>query len=212
MRDEFGPFHGNPRLGWHKRPPHPSRVKVIEAFQYLSEEELRDVVLEILTSPDPQTSGGLTEIIEPISKLQDSAKSKSVFIVRGPTGRKAEEFFISQFAGTARPVPRELIDTRDRGCGYDFEIKDGPVTYFIEVKGLDGDSGGVLFTSKEWDVAKKNGDRYFLAVVRNVSGHPSVQFIRNPAQGLNAKKNIYITVQVSWSVTDAELAMFPSSQ
>ena len=51
MRDEFDPLHDNPRVGWYQRPLRPSRAKVVESFQDLGEEELRDVVLEILTNP-----------------------------------------------------------------------------------------------------------------------------------------------------------------
>lgn len=94
---------------------------------------------------------------------------------------------------------------RDRGCGYDFEIQNNSIIYQIEVKGLDGDSGGVVFTSKEWDVAQKKKNTYYLAIVRNVSAQPEIQFIQNPANILDARKSIFTTVQVRWNVADNEL-------
>ena len=53
------------------------------------------------------------------------------------------------------PVAGELIDSRDLGCGYDFEIKSKSYQHFIEVKGLASNIGGLLFTNKEWETAKR---------------------------------------------------------
>ncbi len=206
MRDEFDPLHDNPRAGWYQRPLRPSRAKVVEAFQDLSEEELRDVVLEILTNPEFAASEDFADVIEPISKREKKRKGKSVFIVRGPTGRKAEEIYVNHHRETDEPASGELRDTRDHGCGYDFEIVNGHLHIQVEVKGLDRDAGGIVFTSKEWDVAKKNGDSYFLTIVRNVSTEPTVQIIQNPASVLSPRKTVFTTVQVRWNVTDAELA------
>lgn len=206
MRDEFDPLHNNPRAGWYQRPLRPSRAKVVEAFQELSEEELRDVVLEILTNPEFATSDDFSDVIEPISKREKKQKGRSVFIVRGPTGRKAEKFFIKHHQETGEPVAGKLRDTRDYGCGYDFEIIGGNQKTQVEVKGLDGASGGIVFTSKEWDVAKENGESYYLVIIRNVSEAPTVQFIRNPAAILNPTKSVFTTVQVRWNVTESELS------
>lgn len=39
-------------------------------------------------------------------------------------------------------------------CGYDFCINDDKNEYYIEIKGLSGESGGILFTNKEGKTAK----------------------------------------------------------
>lgn len=205
MRDEFDPLHDNPRVGWYQRPLRPSRAKVVEAFQDLSEEELRDVVMEILTNPEFSASEDFADVIAPISKREKKRKGKSVFIVRGPTGRKAEEIYINYHHETGEPASGELLDKRDHGCGYDFEISNAHQCVQVEVKGLDGDAGGIVFTSKEWDIARKNGDSYFLVIVRNVSKDPSIQIIKNPSSILSPKKTVFTTVQVRWNVTDGEL-------
>ena len=75
----------------------------------------------------------------------------------------------------------------------------------VEVKGLDGDKGGIMFTSKEWNVANNCGTNYYLAIVRNVYKYPKIQFINNPAAILKAKKSIFTTVQVRWNVAEKEL-------
>jgi hypothetical protein len=163
------------------------------------------VVLEILTNPDFVSSEDFSDIIDPITKREKKPKGKAAFIVRGPTGRKAEEIYFNYHQQTGKPVNGQLQDKRDYGCGYDYEIIDGQQKWQIEVKGLDGDSGGIVFTSKEWDVAKKNGNSYFLVIVRNISGDPNVQIIRDPTSILKPNKSVFTTVQVRWNVTENEL-------
>lgn len=205
MRDEFDPLHDNPRVGWYQRTLRPSRVKVVEAFQEMSEVEFRDVVLEILTNPKFQLSDDCFDIIEPIAKRERKSKGKPLFILRGPTGRKAEEFFIRYHQKNQLPHAGRLEDTREQGCGYDFAIHGETGEYHIEVKGLDKDSGGIVLTSKEWDVARRNGPSYYLAIVRNLSSAISIQIIQNPTDKLQAKKNVFTAVQIRWTIGDAEL-------
>jgi hypothetical protein len=205
MRDEFDPLHDNPRAGWYQRPLRPSRAKVVESFQDLTEEELHDVVLEILTNPTFAASEGFSAIVTPISKLEKTPKGKSVFIIRGPTGRRAEEHFMEYHSSHGKPEPGELKDTRDHGCGYDFLIKTSEKELQVEVKGLDGGVGGIVFTSKEWDTARNSGDSYYLVIVRNVSSKPIFQIIQNPYEVLSPKKSVFTTVQVRWTVSESEL-------
>jgi hypothetical protein len=103
MRDEFDPLHDNPRVGWYQRPLRPSRAKVVESFQDLSEEEIRDVVLEILTNPEFAASEDFSDVVTPIAKREKKRKGKPFFIVRGPTGRRAEEHFMEYHAAHGIP-------------------------------------------------------------------------------------------------------------
>jgi hypothetical protein len=206
MRDEFDPIHSTPRVGWYQRELRPSRLKVVESFQELSEEELRDIVLEILTDPNFSDSEEGRVITSPLRPKGHSMKGKpGVFVQRGPTGKKAEEYFVNYHSKSGQPLVGKLRDTRDLGCGYDFEIKTEQRSFFVEVKGLESTEGGVVFTSKEWDVAKKAGERYFLVVVRNISDKPEFQIVQDPAHKFDARKNIYTTVQVRWSISEREL-------
>nr|WP_262984093.1 DUF3883 domain-containing protein [Paenibacillus ihbetae] len=66
------------------------------------------------------------------------------------------------------PMDGTLVDTRDLGCGYDFEIINGNLKSYIEVKGLGGHTGGVMFTNKEWQLAKEKMENYYLIIVQNV--------------------------------------------
>ena len=206
MRDEFDPLHDNARLGWHQQPLRRSRVKVVELFQSLSEIELRDIVLGILDDTDKVSEEDCTTLINPIfAEDERKISTNATYIVRGPTGRGAEQFFMEHHAITAEPTSGHLNDTRDNGCGYDFEIINNGASTLVEVKGLDGDTGGISFTSKEWEVATHNGDDYVLAIVRNISCNPDIQFIRNPAKSLNAKRSVYTIAQVRWNVSGPDL-------
>jgi len=73
------------------------------------------------------------------------------------------------------------------------------------VKRLAEESGGVLFTNKEWESAKQAQDKYYLALVSKISTKPEISFIRNPDSMLNPKKNIVTTIQIQWSVSADEL-------
>lgn len=125
--------------------------------------------------------------------------------MRGPTGKAAESFFLEYFKNNALPVAGKIIDSRDFGCGYDFEIRDGEQSYFIEVKGLASTEGGILFTNKEWQTALKHGEKYYLVIVKNLSATPKLVIIQNPASKMKPKKNIYTTIQVSWNVSGKNL-------
>ncbi|HRP44778.1 MAG TPA: HNH endonuclease [Ginsengibacter sp.] len=73
MRDEFDPYHGNPRKGWHQRKMSPSREEIMSQYNHYSEPELRKVVEAIL---DP----GILhqEIFNEIEKEEISSQDKKV--------------------------------------------------------------------------------------------------------------------------------------
>lgn len=196
-RDEFDPIHGH-RAGWHQRPMSPSRYKVVQALEDLDEPEIRSLITDILNGKIKEDSNNLEELLKVVS--DNHSEGKTNFILRAPTGRRAEEFFIEYHANHLAPAKGELIDTRDLGCGYDFEIK-GSKSVYVEVKGLASENGGVLFTNKEWETALKMQDSYILALVSGINQNPDIRFIFNPAKTLQAKKNIVTTIQIQWSVT-----------
>lgn len=202
-RDEFDPIHPW-RKGW-QRPMDNRIIRAIEALQDLSEVDLRDIVNKILTDSEFQENEVLNQITSLFAEDKKSKKPKGVFILRGPTGKLAEEFYMEYYSKTKKPIEGRLIDCRELGVGYDFRIETLTEPYFIEVKGLSDVSGGILFTNKEWITAKEKGNSYFLCVISNIADAPNVKFIGNPAAKLNPKKNIYTTVQVNWSVNDKEL-------
>ncbi|MDE1874538.1 MAG: DUF3883 domain-containing protein, partial [Patescibacteria group bacterium] len=151
MRDEFDPYHQNDRIGW-KRELRGSRLKVLKAFQETDDETLFEIIKEMLQNNKFKDTEEHLDIHTLFSEKSSAIKDKEppLFILRGPTGKAAEAFFLEYFERNAFPVAGKIIDSRDFGCGYDFEICDRDQSYFVEVKGLASKTGGVLFTNKEW--------------------------------------------------------------
>lgn len=195
-RDEFDPFHGH-RAGWHQRQPRKTISNIISQFEQLEEFDIRQIAVEII-------NGNKIDLPE-IDNSENEVITNPIFILRGPTGKKAEQFFIEYHRLNNFPVAGELIDSRDLGCGYDFEIKSKLYQHFIEVKGLASNIGGLLFTNKEWETAKRERSRYTVCIVSNINDSPEIFFINDPFSKLNPKKNIIQTVQVQWSVSNNEL-------
>lgn len=195
-RDEFDPFHGH-RAGWHQREARKTISNIISQFELLEEYDIRQIVEEII-------NGNRIDLPE-IDNSETEFNSNPIFILRGPTGKKAEQFFIEYHGINDLPIAGELIDTRDLGCGYDFEIKSGSKVHFIEVKGLATITGGILFTNKEWETAKKERENYTVCLISNIIESPKISFINDPFAKLNPIKNIIQTVQVQWSVSNNDL-------
>ena len=201
-RDEFDPLFGH-RAGWYQRPMIQSRLRVVEALEELDEISVRALVLDIFKGNTLKNEFEIEQLISIVSEKEPSFETGK-FILRGPTGKKAEDFFIKCFNDNKTPFLGKLIDCRDFGCGYDFRVE-GSETVYIEIKGLFGDTGGVLFTNKEWQVANDKGALYYLCVIKNLESQPVLHFINNPTEKLNPNKNIHTVIQVSWSVTEKEL-------
>lgn len=205
MRDEFDSIHNNPRAGFSQRELRPSRLKVVNTFQDLSELGLRKIIVSILENKSLIDTETFEVIITQIKNTETDRKS---FYLRGQTGRKAEELYMNHYREFGLPHSGKLIDTRDLGCGYDFEILTSTGNCFVEIKGMDKSSSGILFTDKEWYMANKHGDKYYLVLVTFVSGKPEFSIIKNPAARLNPRKNLFTTVQINWSVPNNDLRQF----
>jgi hypothetical protein len=203
-RDEFDPVFGH-RAGWYQRPMSPSRVRIVQALENLEESQIREIVKDIISGRIQNEEDDLEQLLN-IVTTDDDKKKTSIFILRSPTGRLAEEFYLKHFAENKKPFDGELIDCRDLGVGYDFKIETQNGFVYIEVKGLSAFSGGILLTSKEWEVAKAKDMNYFLCLVSNLSEKPKVTFIQNPAGKLYPKRNITTMIQISWSITEKQLA------
>lgn len=195
-RDEFDPFHGH-RAGWHQRQPRKTISNIISQFEQLEEFDIRQIAVEII-------NGNKIDLPD-IDNSENEVITNPIFILRGPTGKKAEQFFIEYHRLNNLPIAGELIDKRDFGCGYDFEIKSESNQHFIEVKGLASNIGGLLFTNKEWETAKQERTKYTVCLVSNINDSPEISFINDPFSKLNPRKNIIQTVQVQWSVSNNEL-------
>src|SRR5207245_5425751 len=108
------------------------------------------------------------------------SKKPAEYVARGPTGRLAEEFFISRFQAGLTPFSGVLKDWRDDGVGFDFEVLTQGQRKLVEVKGHAQNVGEIAFTDKEWKVAANTQDDYFLGVVVHVLSAPKIGFLQNP--------------------------------
>lgn len=200
-RDEFDPVY-NWRKGWRNRPMAKMVSDIITLFDNLTESEMYAIVTDILHHRNTNEYKQIIQSVEAASK-----QNKRAYIPRAITGKLAENLFEEDFKTNLTLPKGELKDCRDNGCGYDYEIlsQDGSI-FYIEVKGLANDGGGILFTSKEWNVALEKLDKYYPCIVKNVNDAiPTIQYIRNPSYNLIPSKNINTIVQISYSVTEKDL-------
>ena len=170
----------------------------------LDELQIRMIVDDILSGDIRKDPDEMEQLLSLVSN-NEKKKGDGRFILRTPTGKRAEEYFIEFHTKTREPMAGNLIDCRDMGVGYDFKIKKEKLFALIEVKGLSDPSGGILFTDKEWTMAQRKRGNYYLAVITNLSKSPVVKIINDPASKLSPKKNIYTAVQISWSVSEKDL-------
>jgi hypothetical protein len=205
MRDEFDPLFGN-RAGWHQKKMIVSRAKVAAALDGLEENEVFSIVKNILNRDIQDTD--TIEVLLDVAGTSTKKKDAYPFIVRGPTGRLAEELFMHYYNINGVPIRGKLIDTRDLGTGYDFEIQSETGSVFIEVKGIAEIKGGVLFTGKEWETARRLKKSYYLCLVSGISTNQKISLICDPVSKLQPKENIFTTIQVTWSVSSRQLSEY----
>lgn len=208
MRDEFDSVLDNARKGWWQKPLSKTRLQTIEKFDHLTESSLNAIVLNILDNSDLQNEEIIKEVLITIDDNKENLKTQrnySFSISRGQTGLAAENYFINNFADILQNIGLKncsFIDTRNCGCGYDFEITSKEGTKFIEVKGLSGKKGSILLTDKEWSTALESKENYILLVVKNINIKPEIQLIINPAEKYNPIPKAQQIVQVNWIIKD----------
>lgn len=207
-RDEFDPYYDNRRKGWYQRGIRPSRQNVMAAFDDLSEDALRAVVLDIIRPKERlKVETELRSVLKEI-KVSDNrkrTKKKAEYVARGPTGRMAEEFFVFRFHAGLTPFSGALRDCRDNGVGFDFEIIARKKRTLVEVKGLAKELSGITFTDKEWKVAHETQNDYFLGLVVQVATSPKIGFVQNPTRNFIPAHHAYTTVSVSWTISTEQL-------
>jgi hypothetical protein len=208
-RDEFDPFYDNRRKGWYQRGMRPTQQKVVTLFDDLSEDALRKIVLDIISPRQRLMIGSdLGSALKEIKAIDDSKPGKRVveYVPRGPTGRMAEEYFLSQFYAGLTPFSGVIKDRRDDGVGFDFEISDNSNSSLVEVKGMSKDLNGIVFTDKEWKIANKTQSNYYLGLVVHVSSLPKIGFMQNPAKNFTATYRAYTIISVNWGINTQQLS------
>jgi len=200
-RDDFDPLFGH-RAGWHQYKLGGKLAKVADFFQYTDDEDLHELVIGMVKNEGILKDQAWMDLNSSF-KNQNTSKKRGTaeFVPRGITGKKAEKAFEEFHSVSKKPFPGKLLDRRDDGCGYDYELITNNSSKYIEVKGLAGNEGGMSFTAKEWEMAKKHQDDYFVVLVKNVGNEPSFYIYQNPHSNLQPKKHLIQTVQIRWNLS-----------
>jgi len=191
-RDDFDPLHNN-RSGWYQRDLMPISQRIVDIFRDFSEDALTEVVKDILES----NNFNLDIYLNGLSRVEEGTE----FNHRAITGKRAEQLFIEYFQNNdIEGLNRgELIDRRDEGCGYDFELDSSPKMVY-EIKGLAVERGAISFTDKEWETARKLRCQYVLVVVKDINHTPVFKVIVDPYINLNPNKRVQQTININWVV------------
>ena len=195
-RDEFDPLFPNPRQGWHKRPRREYCLKIYEEYHSLDLDTFASLIKSFVGCEDKNWNA--------TDEDQTKLESESAFAKRLITGLAAENYFDSirhklpEFQGFAAENTTRL------GCGFDFRLSktEREDFYAVEVKGLTERAGNVLLTRKEYEVADKLTENYFLFGVKNFRDSPTHMIYRNPlSSGLLFTQKKRTVVQEYWQTS-----------
>jgi hypothetical protein len=190
LRDEFDPVHPNPRKGWHKREMRPDRQRVLDELKDVGNEALLELVDRILRRDEDATAPAIDSLAVVNRVAQHVAE-------RLLTGRLAEEYFLANSTSLIQVATEHILDMRNAACGYDFGIRHIP-DRAIEVKGLKGTKGSILFTDREWEVAKTRRENYWMVVVGNLAKAPTPRIIQDPWNNLTVDSRYRQALVVEW--------------
>jgi hypothetical protein len=190
LRDEFDPFHGNSRLGWHQRPLRPNRQRVLDDLHDLSDDALMALVERILA----RDQASVLEAVDALAAVPRTAYNVAERLL---TGRRAEDFFLENCRRLVQVAPEDVLDLRLSAQGFDFGIKSRP-EWAIEIKGLKQQRGDIQFTDREWSEAKRRQENYWLIVVANLAAEPAAKIISDPYRQLKATSSIQTSISVVW--------------
>lgn len=193
LRDEFDPYHDNPRRGWHQRELRPNRQRVLDDLHEVSDDALMALVERIL-------AGDRASVMEAVDSLAAVPRTAYNVAERLLTGRRAEEFFWEHCLRLVQVAPADVLDLRLAALGFDFGVKDSP-EQAIEVKGLKQMRGDIQFTDREWSEAKRREENYRLVVVANLAAAPTAKVFVDPYRHLRVTSSVQTSVSVVWRST-----------
>ena len=192
LRDEFDPFHANPRLGWHRRELRPNRRRILEELGGVSDDALLELACRILAGNEPA-------VAEAVDALAVVTRVPGNVAERLLTGRRAEDYFLENCRALVQAEPADILDMRLSALGFDFGLKERP-EQAIEIKGIKQTRGDILFTDREWLEAKRRRESYRLIVVA-LTAEPVAKIIVDPYANLAAASSVQTSVSVVWRST-----------
>lgn len=193
LRDEFDPFHDNGRRGWHGRALRPNRQRVLGELCAVSDEALLELVRRLIDGEPAATDDAIDALTVRKPEISNVAE-------RLLTGRLAEEYFLKNSRAILGIDPADIVDCRQSALGFDFGVTGTP-DRAIEIKGMKGRSGQILFTDREWSEAGRRKGDYWLVVVGSLARRPVARAWKDPRAVLTATCRYQQAIQISWTST-----------
>jgi hypothetical protein len=193
LRDEFDPFHDNPRRGWHQRPLRSNRQRILDELHGVGDDALMELVGRILGKDEEA-------VLEAVDALSVVTRVPGNVAERLLTGRRAEDFFLQHCKPLVEVEPADVLDLRLAAQGFDFGVRGRP-DWAIEIKGIKQRRGDIQFTDREWIEAKRRRENYWLIVVANLAAEPIPKIVADPYQHLRATSTVQTSVAVVWRST-----------
>ena len=193
LRDEFDPYHDNPRRGWHQRPLRPNRQRVLDELHEVSDDAVMALVERILAQ-DQEAVAEAADALATVTRVPSNVAERLL------TGRRAEDFFLQHCRHLVQVEPADILDLRLAALGFDFGVQNRP-EQAIEVKGLKQTRGDIQFTDREWSEAKRRQENYRLVVVANLAAEPVAKVFADPYRHLRASSFVQTSVSVVWRST-----------
>lgn len=173
-RDEFDPLFPNSRKGWHKRKIRSYCRDFYDQYKNLTLTDFTEFIKGVVYAN--------YEIEVLVEKATRQEKKEETFAKRLITGQAAEQYFKDIY--NQIPDFKNLIleDTTKLGCGFDFKLYSNLNHKLIgvEVKGLNGSSGSIALTEKEFKIASYLKQDYYLFVVKDFIKKPNHIYFKNP--------------------------------
>jgi hypothetical protein len=193
LRDEFDPFHDNPRKGWRNRPLRPTRQRVLSDLCDVSDDALLECVNRILGGDKVASA----EIVDSVREVRRPSYNVAERLL---TGRLAEDFFLQRCRDIIGVARARILDQRFSALGFDFGVAGVP-EQAIEVKGIKRLSGAIQFTDCEWGAAKVRRENYWLVVVGNLDASPRAKVWRDPHSVLQVQCRYQQSLSALWSTS-----------
>lgn len=191
-RDEFDSLFPNDRKGWQRDTRKYCKV-IYDSFGGLDLYNFVDLIKKVIYK-----NSDLDILSENIEQQKNENTS---FAKRLITGQAAENYFQENYNAIDIFSDYELEDTTKLGCGFDFKLHKNNDYIGVEVKGLNGMTGNISLTDKEYIVAEFLNKKYFLFIVKNFIETPTHKYYQNPLDKLSFNKTEQKITQISWSTS-----------
>jgi hypothetical protein len=195
-RDEFDPLFPNSRKGWHKREIRDYCKNYYHKYKDWQLNPFSEFI-RCIVYPHYETQIFSERIFDDCKRIE-----QTTFAKRLATGQAAEQYFRDVYNKISIFENFILEDTTKLGCGFDFKLHSNVSDKFlaIEVKGINGSSGNIMLTEKEFKIANYLKNNYYVFVVKNFVDKPEHIYFQDPLNcTLKFEKTESKIIQINYS-------------